>query len=88
MSNIEIATKGTKNIVLFSFPFWTVVFFILLALKLGEFGVVATWSWWTVTAPLWAPPLIAFGLLGIFIFMMLGLFLGIAAIASLANKSR
>lgn len=29
------------------------VFLLFLGLKLGEVGVVATWSWWWVTAPLW-----------------------------------
>lgn len=29
------------------------VFIVFLTLKLAEIGVVATWSWWWVTAPLW-----------------------------------
>ncbi|OXI42135.1 transmembrane Fragile-X-F family protein [Burkholderia aenigmatica] len=29
------------------------IFLILLALKLAGIGVVATWSWWLVTMPLW-----------------------------------
>lgn len=33
----------------------TVLFLIFLVLKLTEVGVVATWSWWWVTAPLWIP---------------------------------
>jgi fatty acid desaturase len=28
---------------------------IFLTLKLAGLGVVATWSWWWVTAPLWIP---------------------------------
>ncbi|WP_320535296.1 hypothetical protein [Robbsia andropogonis] len=32
----------------------TVVFVILLILKLAGIGIVAGWSWWAVTAPLWA----------------------------------
>ena len=32
-----------------------VVFLIFLVLKLGGWGVVATWSWWWVTSPLWLP---------------------------------
>ena len=28
-------------------------FLILLFLKLAGIGVVATWSWWWVTSPLW-----------------------------------
>jgi len=31
------------------------VFLVFLTLKLAEVGVVATWSWWWVTAPLWVP---------------------------------
>jgi len=33
----------------------TILFLIFLTLKLGEWGVVAHWSWWWVTAPLWLP---------------------------------
>jgi hypothetical protein len=33
----------------------TLVFLVFLVLKLAEIGVVAKWSWWWVTAPLWAP---------------------------------
>ena len=28
-------------------------FVLFLGLKLAEIGVVASWSWWWVTAPLW-----------------------------------
>lgn len=31
------------------------VFLVFLILKLAEIGVVASWSWWWVTAPLWIP---------------------------------
>lgn len=31
------------------------VFIVFLILKLAEVGPVAGWSWWWVTAPLWAP---------------------------------
>jgi hypothetical protein len=48
-------------------------FFLFLGLKLAEVGVVATWSWWWVTSPLW----IYFGLiLGILV-----LFVVIAIVA-------
>ncbi len=30
-------------------------FIVFLVLKLAEIGVVAKWSWWWVTSPLWAP---------------------------------
>lgn len=29
------------------------VFAIFLFLKLASIGIVATWSWWWVTSPLW-----------------------------------
>ena len=35
------------------FPILTVLFLIFLTLKLAGVGVVATWSWWAVTSPLW-----------------------------------
>jgi hypothetical protein len=38
-----------------------VLFIIFLILKLTETGVVAKWSWWAVTCPLWFP--IAFSIL-------------------------
>lgn len=30
-----------------------VLFFVFLILKLAQVGMVAGWSWWWVTAPLW-----------------------------------
>ena len=33
----------------------TVLFLIFLTLKLGGWGVVATWSWWYVFLPLYGP---------------------------------
>lgn len=38
------------------FGFLTIVFFILLTLKLGGWGMVANWSWIWVTLPLWITP--------------------------------
>lgn len=35
------------------FPILTILFLIFLTLKLAGVGVVATWSWWAVTSPLW-----------------------------------
>lgn len=35
-----------------------VLFLIFVTLKLAQLGVVADWSWWWVTSPLW----ITFGL--------------------------
>lgn len=31
------------------------MFLLFLGLKLSEVGVVAAWSWWWVTAPIWMP---------------------------------
>lgn len=33
----------------------TILFLIFLTLKLANVGMVATWSWWWVTSPLWLP---------------------------------
>ncbi|WP_156409289.1 hypothetical protein [Mycobacterium sp. Root265] len=37
-------------------PLLAVVFVVFLTLKLGVADtVVESWSWWTVTSPLWVP---------------------------------
>jgi hypothetical protein len=48
----------------------TILFLIFLTLKLGGWGVVATWSWWWIFSPLWMPLLavILIGLIGIIIY--------------------
>lgn len=33
----------------------TILFLIFLTLKLANLGMVANWSWWWVTSPLWLP---------------------------------
>jgi hypothetical protein len=33
----------------------TIIFLIFLTLKLGGWGVVATWSWLWIFSPLWIP---------------------------------
>ena len=38
-------------------------FIVFLVLKLAEYGPVAAWSWWAVTAPLWAPLTVVLGLM-------------------------
>jgi len=38
------------------------LFLLFLGLKLGH---IITWSWWWVFAPLWIPPLLIFGIIGI-----------------------
>lgn len=47
MSNVKTSTT--------SFPLGIILFLIFMTLKLC--GVIA-WSWWWVTAPIWAPVLI------------------------------
>lgn len=37
----------------------TLLFLIFLTLKLGGWGVVATWSWFWVFSPIWIPIAIA-----------------------------
>lgn len=83
---VNTATEGSKTIVKFSFPFWTVLFFVFLVLKLTGTGAVAGWSWWLVTAPLWAPPLAIIGMLGSFLIVVVGFFTAVATLAWLADK--
>ena len=45
------------------------IFLIFLTLKLGGWGVVATWSWWWVFSPLWIP-IAAVLIISIFLFFM------------------
>jgi hypothetical protein len=35
--------------------FGGILFLIFLTLKLGGWGVVASWSWWWVFSPIWIP---------------------------------
>jgi hypothetical protein len=52
----------------------SVVFLVFLVLKLTGVGEVAHWSWWWVTAPLWAPSVIGVVIvLGTFVLGFLGL---------------
>jgi len=60
------------------------VFIVFLFLKLAEMGVVATWSWWWVTSPLWIPVVIVLGILCVALcFMLVG-----ACIAALLGKKK
>ena len=38
-----------------SFPLLGILGLIFITLKLAGIGVVATWSWWLVLAPMWVP---------------------------------
>ena len=42
-----------KNSTIFGLTFLQVLFLVFLVLKLTETTVVASWSWWWVTLPLW-----------------------------------
>ena len=35
--------------------FLFILCFTFLVLKLGQFGLVAKWSWWWVFSPIWIP---------------------------------
>lgn len=41
------------------------LFILFLTLKLLNVTVVATWSWWLVTMPLWGPAAVVLGILAI-----------------------
>jgi hypothetical protein len=51
----------------------TLIFLIFLTLKLGGWGIVATWSWWWIFSPLWIP--IALLLIILFIIFLINYFL-------------
>ena len=51
--------------------FFTILFLIFLTLKLAGLGVVADWSWWWVTAPLWLPRMAALMVLAVAAFIKL-----------------
>lgn len=55
-------SENNKNTVLGGgLTFLQVLFLIFLVLKLTGKTVVASWSWWWVTAPLWGGFAIIFG---------------------------
>jgi hypothetical protein len=64
MTKKEYGKKAGSGIGLSGF-----IFLIFLTLKLGGWGVVATWSWWWVFSPLWIP-FIAVTLILIFLFLV------------------
>ena len=75
MSSAKQACGGGMSIA-------TGLFMVFLVLKLCEIGTVATWSWWWVTAPLWAPWA---ALLGILAVVFVSVFIG-ASVASLVRR--
>ncbi len=54
------------------------VFIVFLVLKLAEIGVVATWSWWWVTCPLWGPLVLVLGIIAV-VFTVILIVAGVAA---------
>ena len=52
------------------------LFLLFLGLKLGEVGVVASWSWWWVTAPLWGPiaAIAVFVIIAVLVMLLMMLF--------------
>lgn len=58
--------------------FFSLLFLLFLGLKLGEVGVVAGWSWWWVTAPLWGP--LALVLVFFFVAVLVAIVFGIDSI--------
>jgi hypothetical protein len=57
---MEKDNKGSSSLSLS-----TVLFLIFLTLKLAEVGIVATWSWWWVTSPLWISLVIYLFIIGL-----------------------
>jgi hypothetical protein len=57
------------------------LFLLFLGLKLGEVGVVATWSWWWVTAPLW----IYFGIVFVVFMFICAAFITVAGFGKLKD---
>lgn len=47
-----------------------ILFIVFLVLELLKVTDVATWSWWWVTAPLWAPTAVVLGLFAIALFFV------------------
>lgn len=64
--------------------FMQVLFLVFLVLKLTETSVVATWSWWWITAPLWGGAALFFAIwvLIMVIMFIAGLFSAIGYINS------
>ena len=57
--------------------FFSMLTILFVGLKLGEVGVVATWSWWYVLGPLWMPWAVLLGIL-----CFLGVFALVTALLS------
>lgn len=58
-------TKATGS----GIGFFGMLAILFIGLKLGEVGIVATWSWWWVLSPLWLPLAVV---LGVFALVFVG----------------
>ena len=69
-------SENNKNTVMGGgLTFLQILFLIFLVLKLTGKTVVATWSWWWVTAPLWG------GLAIVLVILLIGLlFIGLSTL--------
>lgn len=76
MSNSKVIGTGLT--------FMQVLFLVFLVLKLTETSVIATWSWWWITAPLWGGVALFFAIwvLIMVIMLIVGLFSAIGYIIS------
>ena len=76
MSNSKVIGTGLT--------FMQVLFLVFLVLKLTETSVVATWSWWWITVPLWGGVALFFviWILIMVIMLIVGLFSAIGYIIS------
>ena len=71
-------SEKSKNTVLGSgLTFMQVLFLVFLVLKLTGTTVVASWSWWLVTAPLWGGFVLIFA-----VWAIVFIFIGIAALVN------
>lgn len=59
-----------KVVVKGGLSFGTIFFIVLFILKVCKVGIVANWSWWIITLPLWGG--VALYLLIILITMLIG----------------
>ena len=68
-------SENNKNTVIGGgLTFLQALFLIFLVLKLTGKTVVATWSWWWVTAPLWG------GLAIVLVILLIGLLFGLLSV--------
>ena len=73
-----MSNKSRNTVLGTGLTFLQVLFLVFLVLKLTETTVVASWSWWLVTAPLWG----GFAL----IFVVWVIFFIIIGLTALLNK--